>query len=275
MSSIADKYKREIRRNLPIEYCGLMFYPLTVENYALFSNARPAFELMQASLSPKLARLSWFGCLDAMDREIDEHSNGFLRMTLLVIAEALRLKTVVNQRTKKETYPIHDMRNQTGELKAIMIGDPQNPILLSMQNMDDIRQIIAAQNCYEIPNENWNPDLVRATQYTASLKDNGIVFDLDTLVASVANGAGVKTDEVWDWPIKEFIQRQAAIDRRLHYEIFTQASMSGFVTFKHGNPYPTWKLDKKSDLPGDFVSTAELDAGSKGLLGTPTQQFAD
>ena len=59
---------------------------------------------------------------------------------------------------------------------------------------------------------------------------------------------------------------QDAIDRTLGYQIYTAVEKGGNVTFKNGNPYPTWKFDRKSGMPAGFVSIAELDAGAKGLL---------
>lgn len=76
----------------------------------------------------------------------------------------------------------------------------------------------------------------------------------------------MKAKEVWGWTIREFEQTQRAIERTLNYQIFTSASMSGFVSFKNGNPCSSWRFETKSELPGDFIRMDELDAGAKGLL---------
>lgn len=269
--SIVDLYTEELRRYAPIEYNGAVLHPLTVSDLALFYGAKPSFELMQASLPPALARLSWLNCLQVMDEEAEKtgKSTGFLASTLHVLARALRLNALRGQ-GGREVFPVRYYPAQPGiPIQAILVGD-EKPIIFSIQQMGEVREIIAAQNGYEIPDENWNPELVRAVQYTQDRKNSGIEFDLNKLVNSVAHNARERAANVWDWPIKEFLDRQDAIDRTLHYQIYTQAEASGFIKFKHGNPFPSWKFDRKTDLPGDFVSVEELDAGANGLLGTPT-----
>ena len=272
MSSLIDKYLEELHRDKPIVYNGLSFHPLIVEDYVLYISAKPAFELMLASLPPAIARLSWFEALDELDREASRNGQetAFAGMALLVLGKALRLAPFRDPNNPERSYyPVRMMRNQQGRVAAVMVGDQHNPTILNMQAMRDIREIIAAQNCYEIPNENWNPELVRAQQFLNRKKMDGIVFDLDALVHSVAINAHAKASEVWDWTVKEFQAVQDAIDRTLHYQIFTSAEMTGFVKFKKGNPFPTWRFDKRADLPGEFTTVDELDKGANGLLGEP------
>jgi hypothetical protein len=142
-----------------------------------------------------------------------------------------------------------------------------------MQDMDEIRKIIAAQNLYEIPDESWNPDLVRARRYLAANAQNNIKYDIDDLVYSVALNAHVKPSEIWDWSIRDFILTQGAIDRTLNYQIFTTAQNSGMVKFKNGNPYPSWKFDKEYDMPTEFKTVGELDAEANGLLGVTEKEI--
>ena len=151
---------------------------------------------------------------------------------------------------------------------GIAVGmNPTNRIMLDMRMMNDVRRIIAAQNGYDIPDENWNPDLVRAAQQNAERKSTGgITFDLEALVYSVAFNCHARPADIWGWPIREFIQMQDAIDRTLNFQIYTLAEAVGMVKFTKGNPYPTWKFDRKSDMPTGFKSIAELDAGANGLV---------
>lgn len=273
MSAIVDKYAKEIREYKPIEYNGLIFYPLCVSEFAQFHNAKPAYELMLSSLPPKLARLSWCNALDEMDRTVNAEKYGFLNTALHVMALALRLEAVKTSANQKYArFPLYQYRNEnTGALTAIAVGDLSSPTEFTMQQMSDVREIISAQNGYEIPNENWNPELVKAKKFLDKKNALNIDFNVETMVASVAHNAHVRSSEIWSWSIKEFQAERDAITRTLNYQIFTQASMSGFVSFKNGNPYPSWEFDCKSDLPSGFTDLAELDEGSKGLLGEATQ----
>lgn len=272
MSTVTDKYAQQVRRNVPVVYAGLTFHPLTVERYDLYARAKPAFELMQASLKvPKFARLPWCACLWALDEECFEQTGEvgrFLTDVLCVMVEALRLEAFSDAGNGgKDAYPIYPAFKDE-QLVGIAVGMNQtNRVMLDMRMMNDVRRIIAVQNGYDIPDENWNPDLVRAAQQNAERKSTGgITFDLEALVYSVAFNCHARPADIWGWPIREFIQMQDAIDRTLNFQIYTLAEAVGMVKFTKGNPYPTWKFDRKSDMPTGFKSIAELDAGAKGLV---------
>ena len=272
MAFVVDKYISSVRENKPIVYNGLAFKPLTVRQFALYQAAKQSFELMQSSLPPKLAVLSWCNCLDTMDRRAKEDGKqtAFLRLALIVMIASLQLVPIKTD--SGDQYPLREVRDKNGELTAIIVGDISNPVILTMQDMDEIRKIIAVQNVYDIPDESWNPDLVRAQQYTSSLREHDLDINLDDLVASVALNAGVQMSEIWSWTIRDFILCQSAIDRKLNYQIFMTAEHSGFVKFNKGNPFPTWKFNRRLDMPSSFKTVAELDAGAKGLLGVTTKE---
>lgn len=265
--AFADRYRQQIRENVPVVYEDLKFYPLTVRDYGLYMTAKPAFELMLSSLKdPKLARLSWCACLWALDRECEQQTGKlgmFLTQVLYVLAMALRLDATANGE-----FPLRPVFAQSGELTAIMIGDVQigNYALLNMRQMDDVREIIAAQNGYDLPNENWNPELVRAAQENASRNSMNLDLDFEDLVYSVALNAHCRASDIYGWTIREFHKTQDAIDRTLGYVIYSLADKSGFVTFKNGTPYPTWKFDRKNDTPAGFKTIAEIDESAHGLL---------
>lgn len=262
-----DKYQHQIQQNVPVVYEGLEFHPLLVRDYPLYATARPAFELMLSSLAnPRMARLPWCACLWALDTECEKQTGKlgeFLAEVLWVLSVALRL----NANPETQSFPMRPVFTQSNELTAIMVGNPQGDyVLLNMQQMDNVRQIIAAQNGYDLPNEEWNPELVRAAQDNARRGDFALDLKFDDLVYSVALHAHCRASEVYEWTIREFTGIQDAIDRTLGYMIYTLVEKSGQVEFKYGNPYPTWKLNRKPNLPTGFRSVADIDAGAKGLI---------
>lgn len=267
-----DEYIDKVREGKPILFNGRTFNQLKVRQLGVYHLARQSFELMQSSLPPKFARYSWCECLDALD--VDAKAEGkqtmFLPIALMVMALAMGLETVRVE--GKETYPISDLRNKDGNIVAVAIMDGDSPTLFSMQDMNEIRKIIAVQNLYEVPDESWNPELVRARKYTASLAQSDIDVNIDDLIYSVAVNAHVNPSEIWNWPIRDFKMIQDAIDRTINYQVFQTAEHSGFVKFKRGNPYPTWKYNRKLEIPAEFKTISELDAGAHGLLGVTTKQ---
>ena len=270
--SITDRYKRQIQENLPVVFEGLEFHPLTVREYDLYARGKEAFELMLGSLhNPKIARLNWCAALWALDQEYAKTSGEtgfFLVSVLCVMAAALRLDAYADpENGGNGSIPIRPGFSPTGELTSIVIGFPHDPdfTVLSMPQMDDVRKLIAAQNGYSIPDENWNPELVKAAQYNAELGNTGIVPDRETLIFSVAAQYRVRPKEIYDWPIREFVGIVSAIDRAFGYQLCTFAEMNG-TTFKKGNPYPTWKYDRKADLPTGFRTISEIEESAHGLI---------
>lgn len=259
-----DKYQREIFDDAPVVFERLTFYPLLVRDYPTYARARQAMELMQSSLHPKFARLAWSECLWELDLECEKQTGtigDFLVSVMIVMAKALRLEA------EEGTIPLRPVFSQDGHLTAIMAGEATGQhTLLGAQQMGEVRKILAAQNGYDIPDESWNPELVRAAQRNAQGGSLGLDTDFEALIYSVAVNAHCRAKDIMDWTIREFHGMQDAIDRTLGYQIYTAVEKGGNVTFKNGNPYPTWKFDRKSEMPAGFVSIAELDAGAKGLL---------
>lgn len=262
------QYLREFRRNAPIEYNGLTLYPLTVDQYETFLSAKPAIELMQGSLPPALARLGWLECLWELDKQSIQTNGkaaGFMRQLILLLAECLRL-TPVKSANGHTGYPLRPTLDKEMRITGILLENTSAPTLISKQQAGEIRRIIALQNGYEMPNESWNAELLRESK-RGQKGDANLTFSLEDLVYSVAINSGKEPEEVWDWPIRKFQLAQNAIDRRLGYQIFTQAEMTGMVKFNDGNPYPTWKYDRKTELPSGFKTLEELEASTKGFFG--------
>ena len=248
-----EKYAKTVQKNKEIEFDGFVFYPLTVNDYELYYAARPAFELFQASLPIKLARLSWLPCLWEIDKE---SGSKLVPLVLCVIGKALHLPEV------NGGYRIEAVQNGD-ELKGFFF--PDFALFMSLQQTDEVRRIIAAQNEYEIPNENQNPELVEAAQYNARMKSQALKTDFEALVYSVSVNSGADYDEVWEWPMRKFLKTSAAVDRKLGFLLCGLAEAQG-ATYKHGNPYPSWKYDRDNDLPLGFETLASIEAGAKGLL---------
>ena len=248
-----DKYAKAVRENKEIEFDGFVFNPLTVSDYELYYAARPAFELLQSSLPIKLARMSWLPCLWEIDKE---SGSKLIPLVLCVIGKALRLPET------NGGYRIEEIQNG-GELKGFFF--PDLALFMGIQQMDEVRQIIAAQNDYEIPNENQNPELVEAAQYNARLRSLALKADFEDHVYSVSANCGADYDEIWEWSMRKFLRTSAAVDRKLGFLLCGLTEAQG-ATYKHGNPYPSWKYDRDNDLPLGFETLASTEAGAKGLL---------
>lgn len=263
--NIAQVYEDELREYLPIRFEGLTFYPLPVKRLALYQGAKAAMELMMSSLPVRFVKMSWIGALDALDKEAaaEQMHTGYLGSILALLNETLKLNAFQNQRA------LMLARDKEGKLSSIIVQQDQGtPTMLGSCEMSTVREILAAQNGYEIPDENWNVELVRAQQYLREQRSQGVGGSLEDAVCALAAATGFRAKEIWNWPIREFQEMQNAVDRRLRFQIYTAAELSGQVKFKGGNPYPTWVSQPKG-LPTGFKSIKELDDGANGLLAIP------
>ena len=263
--NIAQVYEDELREYLPIRFEGLTFHPLPVKRLALYQGAKAAMELMLSSLPVRFVKMSWIEALDALDKEAadEQMQTGYLGSILALLNETLKLNAFQNPKA------LMLARNAEGKLSSIIVQKEQgSPTVLGSNQMKTVREILAAQNGYEIPDENWNVELVRAQQYLREQRSQGVGGSLEDAVCALAAATGFRAKEIWNWPIREYLGAQNAVDRRLRFQIYTAAEMSGQVKFKNGNPYPTWIATPKG-LPAGFKTIKELDDGAKGLLAIP------
>lgn len=262
------EYADELRTFSPIDFAGLTFYPLQVKHFALYQNAKAAMELMLGSLPVRFVKLSWIQALEALDSEAKENNveTGYFGSFLLLLATALRLDV------GKDQNALMLGRNDDGRLGAVVVKQQgkEAPVALTDKHFTKVREILAAQNGYTIPDENWNPELVRAQAYLREQSSSaGTGGSLEDAVCALAAATGRRSAEIWDWPLREYTQMQNAVDRRLRFVICGMAELSGQIKFTKGNPYPTWLWERKGELPHGFTSIKELDDGAGGTLAIP------
>lgn len=264
--NVCDKYKNELRLNRPVVYAELTFQPLKVSDYALYLSAKPSFELMQASLPPALARLSWMPCLDELDKKYraeEGKESGYFLTALTVIATALQPGYMDDPQ-----IVIDFMRDEEGRLKriAVQLSHSEPPVFLSCQQLSDIRYIIAAQNGYDVPDENWNLDLMRTQKYLQAVNSTGsdLKVNIESLVSSVAANIGCRSQDIWDWSIREFTEMQDAIDRKLGFLIYRSAELNG-AKFEGGSPFPTWKYSREA-LPTGSRNLEDVEKTAAPML---------
>lgn len=264
----ASLYAEEIREFRPIEYEGLKFYPLTVRHFALYQNAKPAMELMLSTLPLRYVRLSWIEALEMLDRDAAEKgmTTGYFASLVLLLNAALQTDILHHP----ESMLI--ARGPEGRFGAIVVQQGENKAALTGKHFTRVREILAAQNGFTIPDENWNPDLVRAQAYLREQQTGPASGgSLEDAVFALAAATGRRSAEIWNWPIREFTQMQSAVDRRLRFMLCGAAELSGQVKFTKGNPYPTWIWENKGELPKGFTSLKDLDDGANGLLAAPNE----
>lgn len=266
---------KKVRCGQPIEAYGLTLYPIMMEDYDEYLMCKDAWAIMHGSLPAKYLNTDFLSALFAMsldetrnDVPPEERSAAFQRVIRLFYM-ALRLTDdeieqvagdIVYKQVTDEMIGIGSITiHQSGKATEI------TPSLFSSK----LRPLIAFQNGIELPDENTNPDLIRLHnkihEHDAQVR---LKMDADDLLASVAYQSSVPLSALMQWTVREFVYRIRAIDRDKRFTLCGQAEMSGFASFKDGNPAPSWQYD--TDV--DNLGTTSLSEIGKKLQGAGVRQ---
>lgn len=258
--------KSKIRHGEPIECLGLTFYPITVARYEEFLELKNAWIVRLSSLPLQYAIKPFLSALWALDLDIFEESGkpaGFFGRALRLLYLSLRLEYDTKEAFGKICY----LRDKPKELSHIEVTQDGNTVKITPQDFAAyIRPLIAEQNGLELPDESFNPEIVEAEQQIAQggSKKSPLIFDTDTLIASVAYLSHLTEKELDEWTILQFEHRIKAIERDKRYMLYGQAELSGMVKFPKGNPYSSWCYDSKS-LSAALVELGDLQQKHRGL----------
>lgn len=248
-------------RGLPVEKCGVMLYPAKMERFEDFTACKEAFTLRLGTLPVKYAIKEYLDATFSFDNDLlqkgEKVSGLFMKaVTMLLIAT----------RQNYDGKPISDYidlkGNANGDVAVDCIKLWQDGKIVKItphQYSVYLRPTIAKQNGLKLPDESQNIDLIRANEERQELKQGNQKLDLNLhdLVASVAYQSNVRENDIWQWTVREFEARKRAIDREKRYMLYGQAELSGFVSFKKGNPAPSWCYDAIDDSLGT-MSLKEL-----------------
>lgn len=248
---------KKVRCGQPIEAYGLTLYPIMMEDYTDFLLCKDAFAIMQGSLPARYLGMDFVSALFVYS--MDEAANGvpseqrtslFQRMISLVYLTLRSTKEEIEQIAKDIEYKQFD-ENTVGISKIVIHQDGKTVEITPAQFSFSIRPLIAFQNGFELPDESDNPELIRLAQKMhANDATVNLKVDPDDLIASVAFQSRVSVGEVMKWTVREFEYRVRAIERDKHFTMFGQAELSGMISFKDGNPYPSWQYDTERDALG-------------------------
>lgn len=261
--------RHSYRRGLPVSALGLTFYPITMAHYEAFLYCKDAVTLRLASLPVQFISMDYMTALFAIDQE--EKFNAKFGGNMF--AKAIKLLYLSLRIEGENRNLIEDLQfePQNGKLnlKGIKVTQEGATVVITTREFSDVvRPIIAGLNGLQLPDESHNIELVKANeQRNAILQMQGqtaLKANTDDLIASVAYLSHVSEREINGWSIREFENRKRAIDRDKKYMLYGQAEMSGMVSFKKGNPAPSWCFDKIDDMLGT-MSLDDLGKQTQGI----------
>lgn len=260
-----------IRQGKPIEELGLTFYPIQMCHYEEFLMYKDALTLRLSTLPVKYAVKDYLNAIFALeiDSVKDKGENvGLFRRAISLFMLSLRIEGNM-EKFIKEQIAYRKVGKDEFEIDRIVMTQNNNTVeIKSIDFSTKLRKLIAEQNGVELPEEDLNTDLVKGQEELAELNGSKIKLNVstDSLISSVAYNSKVSEREIDDWTVREFENRRKAIERDKKYTLYGQAEMSGMVSFKKGNPFPSWCYDSIDESMGT-MSTSAL-AKQNGNVGT-------
>ena len=280
MSKLSAWEKRnKIRRGEPLEWNGLLFYPVTMSHYEEFLDVKNAWLARQSSFPVRYMAMPFLSAVWAMDVDFAK-SDGKLIGLFERIIRFLYLSLRLEYKRENLIEHVYLHNDDIRELDHIEVTQDGNTVQITPADFAAyIRPLVAEQNGLTLPDESYNPELVQAEQELASEQAASLKFDIDTMIASVAYLSHLDESVVDEWTVLKFERRRNAIERDKKYMLYAQAEMSGMVKFKHGNPYLSWCFDKAEGLSPVLRSTSDVNANVSAIgdinaavaAGKPTQ----
>ena len=267
MTEIPLQYRTAVDTYQPVNFEGIMLYPIKVRDYEAFGNARPAIDFLQQSLPVRylsIPLLSAFYAMDVENLSQGKESDGyFLRaMLFLVLALRYRPELPVKDRLHEFLSGVYSSADNPTVLKRIEFqqdGETKEitPILFSR-----MRPVLAAQNGIELISTDANPELIEAERDLAELNGPEIDYNLQALLSFVAALSHVEEGEIYDWPILKLNRRRDSYERVLQFLLCGLASANG-AQFKGGNPVPSPIFARKEQASNALIDMAEFTKGQK------------
>lgn len=269
LATMSRERRLHIRRGEPIRECGLDLYPITMDHYEDYIQCKDALTLRLSSLPVRYVSLDYMSAVFALELDAilagtsGTGPGGFCFRLMRLFGLSLRIEMTAETLKDCVYYRGTDSENISIEYMELTQtdadGNPNTARITPFQFSSILRPLIAAQNQIILPDESENAELVEAYEKKKEIEQRGVALktDLDDLVSSVAYLSGVSDAEIMDWNVRDFENRRRAIERDKNYMLFKQAEMGGMVTFKNGNPYPSWCFDAANDKLGT-MEYAEL-----------------
>ena len=240
---IYKNYYEELTFDDPIDYKGLLLYPVSIRKINKFLQSSSVIRIQKEYIPDKeIIKMSYLKFLMTnIDKEKEEYGES-LTFDLLALCFMICMRI--------EEISINLFIGEDGKAKLIL-----NDVEINENDFDYLRKLILYQNLPNYDDELMNPDLKNDLEQADKIKNGGEeTEDFEHLIANLVIGTGMNIDDVKNLPIRKFYIIGQVMDRKLHYSIYKQASVGGFVEFKQ--PI-THYLKKNIDLLENKVTTVE------------------
>lgn len=267
---ISQQYQEQIEQDIPVLWNGLRLYPFRVKELRQFYNTKSCLETAQQTFPVQYMCMKYLEALYAMHYDSkmqpSESKEPSLFARLVAFLKiALRLPVMYTS----ENNPIIPLRtvydsDSPRKLLAIRVEQEGTTVDITPKNFIELREILAAQNHITLSSELDNQELVDAERVLAAKASLDLEFDIENLIFSVSYATGVRHTEIREWTIREFELMEKAIERAKGHMIAALVEANG-GKYKNGNPFPSWKFDKKYKTQA-LIALSELKQNLSGSV---------
>jgi len=279
----------------PIPFCGLLIYPVTVEDYEIFSSCSTCLTLKKNE-DPKGIVMSHLDYLISKTQDPQEGSLWSYKIQKLFeiifhIKNGLKCKgcgQIIEYSSNEFKKFIHDIQeaqqNNTPiqtlqcpgckgedflEMIKIFKDETTNKYsllidghIITKQDFDRLRQIILFQNFPDYQDDSWvdpevKKDYEERVRLEAQKNDTHATIEKKIVCLSIATN--YKFEDIYRMSIRKFTMALATVDDLINYKITRQAMMSGFVSFPKDYKPEHWIYKPDKDMYGDgYKSTDQV-----------------
>jgi len=236
----------------PVPYRGLKLYPIKIIDYGVFSGYSQCL-LIEKNHTRDVNIIS-MSDLEYLyySSENNSETPPYLLFFDRLLSLCLREDESFNKLEKSVKRYKYDERGKPFfEISGEKYTD---------KDFNIIKEIVAEQNLLELPDPSISKEVKDSLERAREYKNRQRGFETgsfeDHIIAmSVATGWTI--EYIYSLTIRKFIKSIQRLDNLIHYKIYLNASMSGFVEFKDKSLMKHWMAslenkDKYSDVSVDL-----------------------
>jgi hypothetical protein len=238
-----DKYDVWNIFDLPIPYKNLLFYPVRMMDYLYFGAYSNCLTLDKNSVPDvNVISMNYWDYLCYASNEENPYVMWFREMLRICLRKPeLQMKVLVEGKSCVFELDVGVVVENGEERKSF--------VRFNNQDFDVIKEIVVSQNLVEVPDENIQKEVRDAMEEARKLraKNGDQSAGIEILMGCLVAASSLKYEDVYQLTIRKFHQLIDIVNRKMNYQIYTTASMSGFVEFKDKSILKHWMSEFKKN----------------------------
>lgn len=225
-------YEKEFTFDLPVNIHKLSIYPVKMIDYFDFLLAVSILKIRKNNIpDPKIISMSY---LEFVISLMNDEKSGELYQYMFYSLFSICLR--------KESLNIHYGKDVTGK-PFLQIEN----VTINKTEFEELKNIILIQNFPDYDDKEINPELEKELEEAEKLRSGDEKrCSIEKHLIAITMGTSMTFEEVKQLTVRRFKLILEMMDRKLHYNIYKTASVSGFVEFKQDIKH--YLVEDKKDI---------------------------